>query len=525
MSASFLQEPAVLFLIMLATIFLAPLIADFIYIPKIVGLIVGGLIVGPHGLNILPLNDIVKLFATIGLIYLMFDIGLEVNLDQFIAYRKRIILFFFLTFFIPQIFSILIGWYFNLNLNSSILLGAIFGSYTLVAYPIITRLGILKNEAIAITVSAVVLTDIAALLILIVTLNIHEGNFSFFNLSKLCISITVYSIILLLALPPLIKLFFRYYTNKQIGFLFLLFILFISAVSAHWIGMHAIIGAFLCGLAINRGLSRESGVIKQILFTGESLFVPIFLMSIGMELNPTALLFSTKILIFGFALTAGVYISKLVAALITSYLFHYKSAQMWTIWGLSQAQAAATLAIILIGMQANLFPNYVLNGTIIMVLFTLISSPLLVEYFGVYIKPIDKESKVRPVFKRILAPIDRNDFPLLLIELASMLTHYGTGKLLLLNVGEKDADIKERREKLRAGPLKNPDIEIELINEIEKSVSRCVLKEVIENEASLIMMNWVKNDHRRGRIFSADVDNVVWESTVPVAITLLKTPV
>ncbi|WP_115704461.1 cation:proton antiporter [Legionella sainthelensi] len=523
MKITFLHEPAVLFLMMLFIVFFMPLLSRLIYIPSIIGLIIGGIICGPHVLNLLPLTPSIELFASIGVIYLMFTVGLEINLDQLISNRARTFIFYLLTYLLPLTSALLIGWIFGLDINSSILLGAIYASYTLVAYPIITELGILKNEAVAISVSAVVLTDITALITLIVSLHIHSGNTSFVSLSLLALSLILYAAFVLLSFPYIAKLFFRYSNSKQSDFAFLLASLAIAVILGKAIGINMIIGAFLAGLAINRVVSKESGAVKQTLFLGESLFVPLFLVSIGVRLNPMAIFLSWKSLVLGLSLTLAVYVTKFAAAWIASYLFRYSRQQMMVIWGLSQAQAAATLVIILIGINAHLFPEYFLNGIIIMILFTLFTSPLLVKYYGSKIRPTAKINI--PLFKRIITPVEHNDFPDNVINFSARLARYGDGKLLILNIAENECEIQEKREKLRAGPMKDPDTDIELINQIEKNIPKIILNEVIESETSFIIMNWSMEEHKRGCIFSSNIDHVMWTSTVPVAAALLKMPI
>lgn len=215
---SIINTPEMMFFTMLAVLFISSIISRITHIPDIITLIIGGVILGPDGFNILPLNATMESFATIGLIFLMFTVGLEIDLSQFQFYRKRAITFYFLTYFIPQISGLAIGWIFGLSLGSSILLGAIYASYTLVAYPIASEMGIIKNEAVAISICASVFSDITALLILAIVLHTQAGNFSWESLTNLGAMIIISAASILIIIPYLGRLFFRFYSDGKINF-------------------------------------------------------------------------------------------------------------------------------------------------------------------------------------------------------------------------------------------------------------------------------------------------------------------
>lgn len=523
---SIFSQPEVLFFTMLAVLFFGSIAAKLTRIPTIIALILGGILVGPDVLKILPLNSITEGFATIGLIYLMFNVGLEIDLSQFKFYRKQALTFFLLTYLIPQLSGLFVGWIFGLSLSSSILLGAIYASYTLVAYPIASQLGILKNEAVAISVVASVFSDITALFILTIVMHSQTGDFSWMRLGELTSTIIFCSVCILLIIPYLSRLFFQFYSDGKINFPFVLMMLFASSTLAQITGLHAVVGAFLGGLAVNSMVTKESRVVRQTLFTGETIFIPLFLVSIGMRLDIDNIFSSWNILLMGLTLTFAVYATKLAAAWIAAWLFNYSRPQMWTMWGLTQAQAAATLAIILVGTRAGLFSNSLLQAAIIMVLFTLITSPLLVKHYGSKLKTRRKKKKRYPLLKHILVPVNTDEFPDNTIEFASRLARYGKGKLMILNVADNANAMEIRREKLRAGPLKDPDTKIELINRVEKTtLSESILSETVESEISLIMMNWEGNGGQKGRLFTQDIDNTAWKATQPVGIVLLKNPI
>ena len=517
-----LQEPAAIFLTIIAVILIAPLLTERVRLPGIVGLIVGGVIIGRHGLNLLVTGPVITLFGEVGLIYLMFNAGLEIDLQQLGRQIKKPIVFASISYVLPQASGIVLGRLFGLSWSGSVLLGAVYASQTLLAYPILSKLGIIKNEAVAITMGATVFTDVVSLLVLAVITGSQNSGISVLYIGKLVGLTVLYTVVILWGVPRLGRLFFRHFSGNVVEFQFVLVVLFVAAVAAQLIGIHTIVGAFLAGLAINETLSEQSRAIKNVLFLGNSFFVPLFLVTVGMRLDPAAVVANERTLLIGLSLTVAVYVTKFLASWITARLYGYSRDQMMTSWGLSQAQAAATLATILVGTEAGVFPEYIFNAAILMILFTSVSSPLLVQHFGEKLKPPREEEEHRPEFNRILVPIVASDPPAQALNLASMLARSQDGKLLVLNLASEDKPLKTRREKLKADFLKQPETEVELLDRIEESFQHGILKEAVESQASMILLDWPQEEQSNRRIFDRLVDEVIWEAKVPVAVARLK---
>jgi len=517
-----LQQPSVIFLVIIAVVFIAPLLTERARLPGIVGLILGGIIIGDHGLRWLTVGPVIDLFGTVGLIYLMFNAGLEIDLDQFQQVRKRAFSYAALSYILPQISGIFLGRLFGLNWTASILLGSLYASQTLVAYPVLTRLGILRNEAAAISVGATIFTDILSLLVLAVIVGSQGQSFSLLFLVRLIILTVVYTLAILFGVPRLGRIFFRRFSGRAIEFQFLLVVLFVAAVLAELIGMHTIVGAFIAGLAINLTLSKDSRAVRQVLFLGESFFVPMFLISVGMRLDPAAIFINTETLLIGLALTAAVLITKFLAAWIVSIMYGYSRDQMFTTWGLSQAQAAATLATILVATQAKIFTDKIFNASFLMIIVTTIASPIIVEHFGKRLKPPSEKDEKRPLFKRIMVPVLSDNSPEDVLELGGLLTRANDGKLLVMNRAAQDMTLKKRREKLKSEMLKDPETEVDLHHRIEKINPEGILKESVESEASLILLDWTQGNRIEGRIFDELVDGVIWGAKTPVIAARLK---
>ncbi len=535
--AALLTEPVSIFLTLIAVILITPILSKRARLPGIVGLIVGGILVGPNGFRLLSTGRTIELLSTVGLIYLMFSAGLEIDLNQFNQVRNKSLLFGVLTFIIPEVSGIGLGKLIGLDWSGSILLGSAYASHTLIAFPILSSLGIMRNESVSVTIGATVFTDVLALLVLAVVAGAHGGGqaaveggeLSLTTIVQLIMLMTGYAFVILFGLPRLGKIFFRHFTGRSVEFQFVLVSLFVSAFLANLIGMHAIVGAFLAGLAINSTLPPRSSVAGQVLFLGESFFIPIFLMFIGMMLDPLAIVSNLETILIGVALTIAVYVTKYIAAWITTRINGYSRDERMTMWGLSHAQAAATLATVMVGVNVGLFPQTVFNGAILMVLFTVISSSMITQRFGARLRPHAISIPVLPFFDRILVPIANPKNHIHLITLAGILARWGKGVLYPVHVAQEvqgRVEGREHQRQLLEDPILNdPQTEIHPIGRVDTSVSRGILRTAIENDASLIVMGWHGNSSLREAIFGSVQDEVMWSAEIPVVVGRLTTPI
>ncbi|MDO9086493.1 MAG: cation:proton antiporter [Anaerolineaceae bacterium] len=515
----------------MAVLVITPLISESIRLPGIVGLIIGGILVGPHGLGWLK-NDIqIELLSTIGLLYLMFSAGLEVDIHQFKRVRTRALIFGLFTFLIPQIMGIAFGRWLGLNWLGAILLGSAFSSHTLIAFPILTRLGIVKNEAISVTVGATVITDIAAFVILAVVLSLQDGALSPVYFVGLFAGLGVYAALILLGLPRLGKIFFRRFHGQAIEFQFVILILFVSALLAELIGVHAVVGAFLAGLAINSTLPHHSAITSRVLFVGEALFIPIFLVHSGMITDPRAFFTNGKTILIGLGVTVIAYTSKFIAAWIVGRLFKYSKAETMTVWGLSQAQAAVTIPTLVLGLEVGLFDDNLFNAAIMMILMTSITSPLIVQHFGRGLKPAENGKESSGLFDRVLVSVANPDTQENLIALASLLAHNKEGTLLALNVAQEVRGqvigLDHQRQLLERVPqlIANPDAQVELVRRVNSSFASGILRASIEKEATSIILGWRGQPTVRQSIFGTVLDEVVWKAKVPVLVGRITTSI
>ncbi len=377
-----LKNPVLIFSLILFIILFAPIILNKLKIPHLIGLIIAGAIIGPHGLNLMMRDSSIILFGTVGLLYIMFLAGLEIDLVQFKKNSYRSIIFGLYTFSIPMLIGTTVSYYLlEFSIMTSILLASMFASHTLIAYPIISKLGITKNRAVNITVGGTMITDILALLVLAIIVGMTNGEVNETFWIRLGISISVFIAAVLVLFPLIGRWFFKRFNDAISQYIFVLAMVFLAAFLAEAAGVEAIIGAFLAGLALNRLVPHTSALMNRVEFVGNALFIPFFLIGVGMLIDYRIFFKDLHTLTVGGSMILIATTTKYVAAWLTQKTFGYTTDERKVIFGLSNAQAAATLAAVLVGYNIilgydasgnpiRLLNESILNGTILMILVT-----------------------------------------------------------------------------------------------------------------------------------------------------------
>src|SRR5690606_11213032 len=376
-----LTNSVLIFTLILLIILLSPILLRKIRIPGIIGLIVSGVIIGPHGLNILERNSAVDLFSTIGLLYIMFIAGLELDLNEFRKTRHNSVTFGAFTFIVPILIGYPVCYYLlGYDVPASVMISSMFATHTLVSYPVVNSYGITKNEAVAITVGGTILTDTAVLIVLAVIIGSSQGQLDQEFWLRLGVSFAVFLFIMFGIVPRVAKWFFRKVESEKTShYIFVLSTVFFAAFLAEVCGLEPIIGAFMAGLALNKLIPHSSALMNRIEFIGNSIFIPFFLISVGMVVNVNVIFNGPEALYIAAALTITALFGKYLAALLTKSTFKYSAAQTQLIFGLSSAHAAATLAVIMVGYRYGIVDENVLNGTIVVILVTCVAATLVTE--------------------------------------------------------------------------------------------------------------------------------------------------
>ena len=376
-----LTDPVLKFLLILVIILSAPLLLNKLKIPHLLGLIIAGAIIGPNGLNLVLRDSSIILSGTAGLLYIIFLAGLEIDMGDFKKNSGRSFVFGMYTFLIPMALGIVAGLYvLHFSMETSILLASMFASHTLIAYPIISKLGITKDKSVTITVGGTMITDMLALLVLTVIVGMATGVIGEHFWTRLSISIVIFVLFVVIAFPIAGRWFFKHVQDSISQYIFVLVMVFLGAYLAELAGIESIIGSFLAGLSLNRLIPRSSPLMHRVEFIGNSIFIPFFLIGVGMLIDYRAFFTSFDTIKVGIVMIIVATIAK-YAAWLTQKTFRMSVDQRRIIFGLSNAQAAATLAAVMVGYNVilgqtpegepiRLLNESVLNGTILMILVT-----------------------------------------------------------------------------------------------------------------------------------------------------------
>ena len=431
-----LTNPVLKFLVILVIILFAPILLNKIKIPHILGLIIAGAIIGPNGFNLLTRDSSIILSGTAGLLYIMFLAGLEIDLGVFKKNSFKSILFGMYTFSIPMILGIVTGIYvLHFSILTSVLLASMFASHTLIAYPILRKFGVLKNRVVSITVGGTMITDTLALLVLAVIVGMAKGEVDKEFWTKLSISIALFGFSIMFLFPIVSRWFFKNYKDSVSQYIFVLVMVYLGAVLAEAAGIEAIIGAFLSGLALNRLIPNSSPLMNRIDFVGNAIFIPFFLIGVGMLVDYRIIFKDLDTIKVAAVMTLVATSAKFIAAWLTQKTFKFSVDERRLIFGLSNAQAAATLAAVtvgynvILGESANgepirLLNESILNGTIIMILVTCTIATFVAQKGAQNISLAESstlEKSESQIEERILIPINNPETVEELVDLSSLI--------------------------------------------------------------------------------------------------------
>jgi Kef-type K+ transport system membrane component KefB len=543
------DNPLVAFTTLLLVSLTLPPLFERLRLPGLVGLLLAGVVLGPSMLGLLnPGGDIEKLFADVGKVYLMFVAALEIDLNEFSRNRDRAMKFGFLTFAIPLVGGILLGLWTGFGWVAALLIGSLLSSHTLLAYPIVMRLGVTRNECVTVTVGATIFTDIAALLVLAVCASLQGGDFSPLSLTLQMGGLAVYAATILFGLNWAGQLYFSRTGSEQGNqFLFVLLAVFLSAVGAQMINVDKVVGAFLAGLAVN-GVVGDGPVKEKVEFFGSVLFIPFFFVCMGLLLDVPIFI---EALTDRLGLTVGIVLvllgTKFLAAAIAGLWFRYSPIQILTMWSLSLPQVAATLAAALVGLQVGLITPPVFNAVIVLMLVTsLVGSTMTTRFASQLPLPtgplaikdnlgddwLKTEGKSPNPFV-VVVPLSNLSTQRYLIEMAAFIARHEQGYVVPLAIAPAYAHMDDpkllsalnyHQQLLQTaqtiseavGTEARPQIRID--DDLASGISRTAR----EHHAQLVVMGRSQTEGLRARLLGSVIDNVFWASHCPVAVTRLK---
>jgi Kef-type K+ transport system membrane component KefB len=525
-----LEKDLLIFSLVLFIILLSPVLLRRINIPSIVGLIISGVVIGPKGLGILGEKSGIELFSTLGLLYIMFIAGLELDMNDFKINRNKSLLFGLFTFIFPMAIGFPVCHYvLGYDPIASLLTASMFSTHTLVAYPIVSRLGISRNEAVSVAVGGTILTDTAVLIMLPVIMGSKAGSINGAFWLRLTISFILFLFIMFFIIPRVAKWFFRKLeSEKHSHYIFVLAVLFFAAFLAEAAGVEKIIGAFVAGLALNRLIPQSSPLMNRIEFTGNALFIPFFLISVGMVVDVRVLLSGPTAVIVAVVLTIVALFGKWFAAFVTQLVFKYTRYQRQLIFGLSSSHAAATLAIIFLGFKANILDENILNGTIILILITCLVASFVTERSAKKIlmhsdgQEIGTAERSTLTGEHILLPIANFENMDKMLELAILLKdRKSSNPVSLLSVvpnnEEAELNILLARKTLEKIAVQASATEtmVNIVTTIDHNASSGIARISREIMADIILLGWPQR--------SAVIDRLMGEKTTGILESTDKT--
>lgn len=431
-----LTQPVLKFLVILVIILFAPILLNKIKIPHILGLIIAGAIIGPNGINLLTRDSSIILSGTAGLLYIMFLAGLEIDLAEFKKNSGKSLIFGIYTFMIPMTLGTITSIYIlNFSVLTSVLLASMYASHTLIAYPILSKLEVTKNRAVNIAVGGTMITDTLALLVLAVIVGMSAGEVNSAFWVRLSVSMVLFAIIVMFGFPVIARWFFKHYDDKVSQYIFVLVMVFLGAVLAELAGVESIIGAFLSGLALNRLIPSTSPLMNRVEFVGNAVFIPFFLIGVGMLVDYRAFFSGFETIKVAIVMTVVATVAKFSAAWLTQKSFRFTADERRLIFGLSNAQAAATLAAVLIGYNVitgitesgepvRLLNDAVLNGTIVMILITCTIATFAAQKGGLNISKLgatESEPAETSHLEKILIPLSNPETTEELVNLSTII--------------------------------------------------------------------------------------------------------
>lgn len=529
------KNPVLILALTLLIILFAPLVLKRFRIPGIIGLIIAGVIIGPNTLHIIEKSTSFELFSKTGLLYIMFLAGLEIDMQEYKQNRTKSLVFGAFTFFIPIIIGYIVCVYvFGFTLWPALLLASMFSTHTLLSYPIVSNMGIVKNRAVQISFGGTIITDSAVLILLGVITNMVGGEINSMFWIRLIISLGLLVFSVLYLLPKVSRWFFRNIEGQGSSqYIYVLAVVFIAGFFSELAGVEPIIGAFLAGLALNRVIPHNSVLMNRVIFIGNTIFIPFFLISAGMLVDFSLFLKGTDALVFAGILSLVALLTKWLAAQVTGVIYKYTKYEKRVMFGLSASHAAATLAVIKVGYDIGLFDQNVINGTIILILITCMVSSFVTERAARKIAMTDKETtkKIIDRTERILIPVSNPDNIARLIDLSLIIKDDKSQEPIYpLSIVEENEDADEKINVVKkvidgvVEQISSGDKKVQVLKKVDLSIVDGIARSAKAYSISDILISWKAQQGTGNLIFGTIADNLLVKTKQSIIISKVIQP-
>lgn len=387
------SNPVLIFFIVLVIILLAPLLLNRLKIPHIIGMIVAGVLIGPYGFHLLDRDSSFEIFGQVGILYLMFLAGIEIDMYHLKLNLRRGMLFGLLTFFVPMVLGTLASvTLLGVDWVTAVLLASMYASHTLIAYPVVARFGVTKTPSVLIAIVGTIIAVIGALLVLAGAVNVHRtGSFDMRDLLQLLLELAIYCVVILYTYPRLTRWFFKHFSDKVTQYVYVMALVFLASWFAQIIGLEAVLGAFFAGLVLNRYIPNASPLMSRIEFVGNALFIPYFLIGVGMMIDVRVIM-SVDTLVVALNMIVVAILSKWLAAWMAQKIYKMERVDRDMMFGLTTAHTAVALAVVTIGYNMimpdghRMMDETILNGTVLMILVTCAIAPIVTSGAAAKIK-------------------------------------------------------------------------------------------------------------------------------------------
>jgi Kef-type K+ transport system membrane component KefB/nucleotide-binding universal stress UspA family protein len=511
------------FAVLLLLVLIGPMAASKLRLPGLVGLIVVGMLVGPNVLGIVSGNVLINALGFVGLLYLMFQGGLDLDLEGFVRRRRESIVFGAATFVIPIVVVTAASFLLGVPFLAAVIVGSALTSHTPLSYPTIAGYDLSRNRAVTATLGATLLATVAALLVLAVAAAAADGGRGLVSWLVFFTGMVLYVAFMLSGVPRLTRWFFQGLgQDRDVRLTYLLSGMGFAAVLAGAIGIEPIVGAFLAGLAFNRFVPDGTLIADRVETLGRSLFIPAFLISTGMMLDPVALVTDPTTLLLGVGLVIAHVVAKWSASSLSGRFLGFSAAERGLMFSLSVGQAAGALAAVVVGQDLGLLGPAEVNAVILVIMVTALLAGISADRHAPRVDPPSKAG--RSLGKRVVVPVSNPHTIESLVRVAGQVAAPDSGAVVAVNVLPFDArpeQVRVHRE--LASQAEKAALatgaEVTTSVRIDASIDGGVLHSVVEQEGTSLVMGWEGTaGRRRDSLFGSVIDRCVAISPVPVLV-------
>jgi Kef-type K+ transport system membrane component KefB/mannitol/fructose-specific phosphotransferase system IIA component (Ntr-type)/nucleotide-binding universal stress UspA family protein len=530
-----LTDPAGIFSVVLVIILVAPFLAEKVRLPGVVGLALAGILIGPHALNLVAKESAVEFLGTIGLMYVFFVAGAEIDIAQLRRERGATLLFYAFTFGLPFAVGFATGTsLFGLGILSALLFGCLFSSYTLVPYPIVSKLGLTRQRSVVVAVSAVILTDTTTMGILAAVARASHDGGGWLTWAKMLGAVLVWAVLAAILVPKAAELFFRKIKpDGTIEFVFIIALVFICAFTSRLAGLEPIIGAFVAGLLLNRFIPESGVLMNRVKFVGDALFVPFFMVYIGVLADPTAVFGSLGALGMALAMVALNIAAKWLASSGAGRLLGYSKDERHMLFGLSVNHAAAVLAAALVGYKLGLFNQAVLSGAIFLIIASCFVGPLVTQRSGKRLASQCEDRQVNPdrAVERILVAISNPLSIRYLLDLSFLLRAKRSEEpiypvAVVAESANTRLEIAKAENCLAQAVVQGVSAGVPVIpaTRVSVNVSEGIIQAAQDDRAGAVVLGWNKTPKLSQAFFGNAIEQVIQDAPALVVVARITKP-